>query len=58
MVLLLLSRPFGWKKFGTVFEMHRIIMIPIAAPYEAVPFEDTDNLKRNLIVPFGFGFAA
>jgi len=28
------------KQLGTVFEMHRIIMVPFSSPNEAVPFKD------------------
>ena len=34
--------------------MHRIIVIPIAAPDKAVFFKDTYNLNWNLVLPFWF----
>ena len=43
---------FAFQEFRPVFEMHGIVVIPLAAPYEAMPFKYFDNLGRDL-VPVG-----
>src|SRR5262249_51202462 len=34
------------QQFGPVFEMHRVVMRPLAAPDKAVPLENLDDLGR------------
>src|SRR5438552_19181968 len=46
------GRPLGWSgrsvyQLRPVFEMHRIVVRPLPAPDEAVPFENVDNLGRE-----------
>ena len=36
--------------FGTVFKVHRIIMIPASAPYKTVLFKNTDKFKRYTVL--------
>jgi hypothetical protein len=54
----LASRSFDRKKLWTVFEVHGVVVVPVATPYKAFPLKDTNNLNWNLIVPYGFSFSA
>jgi hypothetical protein len=40
----LLRRP---DKLGPIFEMHRVVVIPLAAPDETVRLEDADDLPGD-----------
>src|SRR3954465_12052461 len=39
----------GSQQFGPVFEVHRVEVSPLAAPYEAVLLEDVDDRKRDAV---------
>src|ERR1700738_1163102 len=48
-------RPSAWvsihngEQFGAILEMHRIIVIPLAAPNESVTFKYLDDFFRHAI---------
>ena len=44
----------GRQELRTVFEMHRIVMVPIPAPDKAMPFERLDDFSGDVIFPFRF----
>jgi hypothetical protein len=39
----------GKDDFRPVLEMHRVVVIPLATPDEAVPLENLDDLPGNLV---------
>lgn len=41
--------PRGRYDLGAVLEMHRVVVIPLAAPDEAMLLENMDDLQGNLV---------